>query len=283
MANPRIPGLSEAEMTKAFDKLNNYNRNKKSYKDVGCYLVVLPHEGYSKYSLWIYTPLLERRAVLFISELSEDFYISMRFVMSELWYSERCIFLVDYNQKRMQTHGDDLISFGKYRGHYLYEILRIDPSYINWLGCKFNARIPKQERMVKMSQAYMLFYMDRLKKKSTQPYRNSKFLGKKGDKIKSLSVKVLRVNPEDDPYLTKVEGNTPLFFVRQKIMSVDHNGNLVVFSIPAQFPSYESGKLSAMEKKYVPGEVLGIASARIAATYVSHNICFTRLNYVKME
>ncbi len=48
MANPRIPGLSEAEMTKAFDKLNNYNRNKKSYKDVGCYLVVLPHEGYSK-------------------------------------------------------------------------------------------------------------------------------------------------------------------------------------------------------------------------------------------
>ena len=157
MVNPRIPGLSEAEMTKAFDKLNNYNRNKKSYKDVGCYLVVLPHEGYSKYSLWIYTPLLERRAVLFISELSEDFYISMRFVTSELWYSERCIFLVDYNQKRMQTHGDDLISFGKYRGHYLYEILRIDPSYINWLGCKFNARIPKQERMVKMSQAYMLF------------------------------------------------------------------------------------------------------------------------------
>ena len=43
------------------------------------------------------------------------------------YYSKRCLILVDYNEKRMQSNGDDLIFFGKYRGHFLHEILKIDP------------------------------------------------------------------------------------------------------------------------------------------------------------
>ena len=58
----------------------------------------------------------------------------------------RPLSLVEYNAKRMQNKGDDIISFGKYHGHYLHEILRIDPGYLTWIAFKFTPRIPKQER-----------------------------------------------------------------------------------------------------------------------------------------
>ena len=155
MANPRIPGISEAEQQAIYAQLNTYNAPRASYKEAGCYLVVLPHEGHTAYSLWIYTPLLERRSILYIGDLTEDIYVSLRMVTSELWYANRRVLIVQYNEKRMATHGDDLMSGGKYRGHYLYEILRIDPSYVNWLACKFTARIPKQERMMRFWQQAM--------------------------------------------------------------------------------------------------------------------------------
>ena len=46
MANPIIPGIPEAEQGLLYQKLNEYNRGRTSYKDAGAYLVVLPHPGY---------------------------------------------------------------------------------------------------------------------------------------------------------------------------------------------------------------------------------------------
>ena len=43
---------------------------------------------------------------------------------------------------------------GKYRGHFLHEILKIDPAYLSWVAYKFTPKIPKQERFVKIAQAY---------------------------------------------------------------------------------------------------------------------------------
>ena len=85
--------------------------------------------------------------------MKPDIIQSLRIVTSELWYANRQILVTDYNEKRMSTHGDDLIAFGKYRGHFLYEILRIDPGYVNWIAFKYTPIIPKQERFVKMAQA----------------------------------------------------------------------------------------------------------------------------------
>lgn len=283
MAIPKIPGLTDAETAQLFTKLQTYNRTKASYKEAGCYLVVLPYEGHSKYSLWMYTPLLERRSILFISELDEDIYTSLRIVTSELWYARRCVLLVDYHEKRMSTHGDDLISFGKYRGHYLYEILRIDPAYINWIACKFTARIPKEERLVKMAQAYTQFYLDRLLKRRYQAQRQSRFLGKKGDKVQHLTLRVQQIRLEDDPYRTRILGGKEVFFVKQKLTAVDHEGNFVHLSVAPQYPSYTSGQLSALERAYRPGDILNIASARIAGTYERDGICYTRLNYIRFQ
>ena len=283
MANPRIPGIPEAEQQAIYDKLHTYNSTKASFKETGCYLVVLPHDGHPAYSLWIYTPLLERRSILYIGDLATDVYTALRLATSELWYANRRVLLVDYNAKRMATHGDDLMSFGKYRGHYLYEILRIDPGYVNWLACKFTARIPKQERMVRMAQAYMAYYMDRMLKRSHQPQRVSRYLGRKGDKLQGLVLKVWQVHLEDDPYKTRMDGNTALFFVTQKIVAFDREGNRVQLSFASKSPSYVSGQLSSLERSYRPGDLLHIASARIAATYERNGIRYTRLNYVKME
>ena len=68
MANPRLPNITEAEQELLYEKLNVYNQGKASYKEAGCYLVVLPREGHPDYSLWFYTPLLDRRCILFIED-----------------------------------------------------------------------------------------------------------------------------------------------------------------------------------------------------------------------
>lgn len=182
----------------------------------------------------------------------------------------------------MSTHGDDLIAFGKYRGHFLYEILRIDPGYVNWIAFKYTPAIPKQERFVKMAQAYNCVYLDKMLKKKYQLRPTSRFLGKKGDKLSNLTLKIIKVQVEDDPYRTHVIGTTPVFFVRQRLTAIDTSGNLVNLTFASGNPSHASGQLPSLEHAYRPGEVLHISSARIAATFESHGTQYTRLNYVKI-
>ena len=273
MANPRLPNITEAEQELLYEKLNVYNQGKASYKEAGCYLVVLPREGHPNYSLWFYTTLLDRQCI----------------VTSELWYANRQILVTDYNEKRMSTHGDDLIAFGKYRGHFLYEILRIDPGYVNWIAFKYTPIIPKQERFVKMAQAYNCVYLDKMLKKKYQPRPTSRFLGKKGDKLSNLTLKITKVRVEDDPYRTRVIGTTPVFFVRQRLTAIDASGNLVNLTFASGNPSHASGQLPSLEHAYpvsknpeLPLVMLHISSARIAATVESYGIQYTRLNYVKI-
>ena len=72
MANPRLPGISENEQALLYAKLNEYNRGRASFKEVGVYLVVLPRPGKPNYSLWLYSPLLEKQSILYIHDLSPD-------------------------------------------------------------------------------------------------------------------------------------------------------------------------------------------------------------------
>ncbi len=166
MANPRLPGISENEQALLYAKLNEYNRGRASFKEVGVYLVVLPRPGKPNYSLWLYSPLLEKQSILYIHDLSPDINESLRMASTMFYYSKRCIILVDYNEKRMQSNGDDLIFFGKYRGHFLHEILKIDPAYLSWVAYKFIPKIPKQERFVKIAQAYHSIHLDIMIRKS---------------------------------------------------------------------------------------------------------------------
>lgn len=60
MANPKLPGIPEAEQALLYAKLNEYNRGRMSYKEAGAYFVVLPRPGHPTYSVWVYSPHLKR-------------------------------------------------------------------------------------------------------------------------------------------------------------------------------------------------------------------------------
>lgn len=75
-------------------------------------------------------PLPERQSIFYIFDLSEDIHEALRMASTLCYYSPRPLSLVEYNAKRMQNKGDDIISFGKYHGHYLHEILRMNPGYL---------------------------------------------------------------------------------------------------------------------------------------------------------
>ena len=172
---------------------NEYNRGRTSYKSAGAYLVVLPRPDYPRYSLWVYSPLPERQSIFYIQDLSTDIHESLRVASSLCYYSPRCMLLVEYNAKRMQSKGDDIIAFGKYRGHFLHEIFRIDPSYVSWIAYKFTPRIPKQERFAEIARIYHSVHLDIQKRQARQKYSTSRFLGKEGDKVENLTLKVVQI------------------------------------------------------------------------------------------
>ena len=282
MANPKLPGISESEQALLYAKLNEYNRGRASFKEAGVYLVVLPRPGKPNYSLWLYSPLPEKQSILYIHDLSPDINESLRIASTMFYYSRRCLILMDYNEKRMQSNGDDLIFFGKYRGHFLHEILKVDPAYLSWIAYKFTPKIPKQERFVKIAQAYHSVHLDVMLRKSKEVRRKSRYLGEVNEKLTDLKLKVMRVRLEDDPYKTRVYGTTPQFFVKQILTLNDASGNLVTMSIPSKTPSTVSCTLSGIEHEYRPGEIIYVASARVSRLFESYGSTYTRLSNVKL-
>ena len=221
MANPKLPGIPEAEQALLYAKLNEYNRGRMSYKEAGAYFVVLPRPGHPTYSVWIYSPTLEKNRLLFIHELSADINESLRMASTLFFFSRRCLLIVEYNEKRMQSNGDDIISFGRYRGHYLHEILKVDPAYLSWIAYKYTPKIPKQERFVAIAQVYHSVHLDIMQRKARQKREAGRFLGNEGEKLEGLNLKVVRVRLEDDPYKTRVMGTSVQFFVRQIVTLTD--------------------------------------------------------------
>ena len=282
MANPKLPGISESEQALLYAKQNEYNRGRASFKEAGVYLVVLPRPGKPNYSLWLYSPLPEKQSILYIHDLSPDINESLRIASTMFYYSRRCLILMDYNEKRMQSNGDDLIFFGKYRGHFLHEILKVDPAYLSWIAYKFTPKIPKQERFVKIAQAYHSVHLDVMLRKSKEVRRKSRYLGEVNEKLTDLKLKVMRVRLEDDPYKTRVYGTTPQFFVKQILTLNDASGNLVTMSIPSKTPSAVSCTLSGIEHEYRPGEIIYVASARVSRLFESYGSQYTRLSNVKL-
>lgn len=280
MANPLIPGISQAEQDSLYSKLNIYNRGRASFKEVGAYFVVLPRPDYPQYTLWIYSPLPERQSIFYIRTLSADIHETLRMASTLCYYSSRCLLLVDYNAKRMQSKGDDIVSIGKYHGHFLHEVLMIDPAYLTWIAFKFLPRIPKQQRFVEIARIYHSVYLDFQKQQTSQRVVN-RFLGKEGDKVENLTLTVESIRIEDDPYKTQLKGTTPYFYVRQILKLKDASGNLVTFRVNARTASRESCQLPGVEHAFEVGETVHIASARIARTYSVGNNKYTRLNYVK--
>lgn len=283
MPNPRLPGIPENEEKLLYAKLNEYNRGRTSFKEAGTYLIVLPREGQPNYSLWIYSPEPERQSIWFIHDLSTDIYEALRMASTMFYFSRRCLLIVEYNFKRMQSNGDDIVSFGKYRGHYLHEILKVDPAYLSWMAYKYTPRIPKQERFVEIAKVYHSVHLDLMMRKAKEKQESGLFLGNIGEKVTDLILKVIRVRMEDDPYKTRVNGTTPLFYVRQIVTLTDPSGNRVTIRFTSKSPSRESCQLPATEYEYKVNDLVQIASARVARIYELNGVKYTRLSHVKLQ
>lgn len=282
MANPKIPHISEAEETLLYQKLNIYNQGRASYKEEGAYLIVLPQTDKVCYSLWMYSPIPDRQSILYICELTADIHESMRMASTLCYFSKRPLLVVPYNAKRMQSRGDDIIFFGKYRGHYLHEVLRIDPGYLAWIAYKFEPRIPKQERFVQIARVYHSVHLDIQRRKMATVSQNH-FIGQVGEKIQQLTLTVLDVRIEDNPYKTQYRNGQAIFYVRQLLRLKDATGNLITMRIQAKTGSWSSCQLPASEHAFQTGEIIHIASARVASTYMIGNNHYTRLSHVKFS
>ncbi len=284
MANPKLPGIPEDEQLLLYSKLSEYNRGRASFKEAGTYLVVLPRPKQPNYSLWFFSPTLEKQSILYIHDLSPDIHESLRIASTMLYYSRRCIAIVEYNDKHMQSSGEDIIAQGKYHGHYLHEILKIDPAYLAWLAYKFVPKIPKQERFVKMAETYYSIHLDLMLRRTRSTNKQTgRYMGNPGDKLKDLELKVVRVRLEDDPYKTKMKGTEAMFYVKQILTLADASGNLAVVHVAAKHHSAESGQLSALEHAYQPEEVVHIASASVLRTYENRDNKYTRLTHVRWK
>ena len=210
MANPIIPGIPQTEQDLLYSKLNAYNQGRASYKEVGAYLVVLPRPEHLQYTLWIYSPLPGRQSIFYICDLSTDIHETLRMASTLCFYSPRSLLLVEYNAKRMQSKGDDIISVGKYHGHFLHEILRIDPAYLTWIAFKFQPRIPKQERFVQIAKIYHSVHLD-IQRRKTYQTTGGRFWGRKAKKWRTVTLTVLSVRLEDNPYNDAAQRDHSLF------------------------------------------------------------------------
>ena len=63
-------------------------------------------------------------------------------------------------------YGDDIISFGNITGHYLHEILRMNPRLSHLDSFQVPPRIPKQERFAQIARIYHSVYIDILQRKA---------------------------------------------------------------------------------------------------------------------
>ncbi len=282
MANPLLKGIPLEEQERLYAKLDAYNRGRASYKEAGAFLVVLPRAGCPQHTLWIYSPLPGRQPIFFLCNLAPGIHESLRMASTMCYYSPRSLYLVEYNARRMQSRGDDLVPFGKYRGHYLHEVLAIDPPYLSWIAYKYTPRIAKQERLVQIARIYHSAWLDVQRRKVYQPPAG-RFLGKAGDRLEGLSLTVTHVRIEDNPYKTQLRNGKPFFYVRQQLRLKDASGNRVALTVNARTASRHSCVPPSTEHAYRVGEAIKIASARVSRTYMVGNTPYTRLNYVKFE
>ena len=89
--------------------------------------------------------------------------------------------------KDSPDNGDDIISFGKYRGYHLHDIYTIDPRYVVWIADKYEPHVKSEMRFKELAVTYSKIYLDlQTRKKYKMPV--SRFVGTPGEKLSDLKV-----------------------------------------------------------------------------------------------
>lgn len=261
------------------DKLNQFNEGRDEEK--GVYYILLPNEKTAYYTLWFYNPAAEYHPNVFLSTMDVNVINSVEKAMKTVANSFAKL-TIRLRLDSISHNADDVVSFGKYRGHRLFEVTLIDPKYVAWIANKYEARTQSERRFKELAATYSRVHQD-LHTSQAQKIPASRFVGTVDEKLRDLHLTVRRVKTEDNPYKTRLIRGIPHFYVDQKIIAADESGNLFFFTIRATDRSLESGKLSNSDHPYRAGEKMHIRSAKVIKHYTSRNVRYTKLGYVKME
>lgn len=259
------------------DKLNLFNEGRKP--DKGVYYIVMPDSKTAYYTLWFFNPSAVHHPYIRLNNLDLDAINSvnkaMRIVVNS-YYSLKITSRIESSP----DNGDDIITFGKYRGYHLQDVYSIDPKYVCWIADKYEAHVKSEQRFKEMSVTYRLVYLD-LRTPRIYKLPISQHIGTPGDKLTGLRLTIVRVRLEDDPYKTCVQKGTPCFYVDQLITASDEAGNLFFLSVKATDRSLASNTLSYSAHPYKVGEKLEISSAKVLKHMISRNVKYTKLGYVR--
>ena len=178
--------------------------------------------------------------------------------------------------KDSPDNGDDIISFGKYRGYHLHDIYTIDPRYVVWIADKYEPHVKSEMRFKELAVTYSKIYLDlQTRKKYKMPV--SRFVGTPGEKLSDLKLTITKVRIEDDSYKTQIIRGTEYFYVDQLLTAVDIAGNYFLLRIKAKDRSLTTQTLPPGAHAFQVGEKLTLTSAKVLKHIESRTIKYTRI------
>lgn len=269
-------GMS-AEIEKiVINKLDTFNQGRQTDKEK--YYIVLPNTKTAYYTLWFYDPAATYHPTIYLTYLDLNVISSVNKALNLVINSFLPLFII----REIETYlgnGDNILTFGKYRGYYIHDIYMIDPQYIIWIANKFNARTKNEFRFKELATMYKKVFLD-LHTKKKYKIKMSQFVGVVGEKLTDLTLMITKVRLEDDFYKTKIVHGTEYFYVDQLLTAIDSSGNLFLIRIKAKDRSLTTLTLAAGTHEYRVGEQLRVSSAKVLKQIEIHNIKYTRLGYI---
>lgn len=260
------------------EKLNTFNGSKSA--DKGRYFILLPTEKTVYYTLWFFNPEAMFNPYIYLSLLDMNAIGSVSKAIKMIANSFYPL-SISNDSNISFSNGDDIITFGKYRRHHLVDIYTIDPKYILWIADKYEAHVKSEQRFKELAVSYSRIYLDlNTRRKYKAPV--SQYIGTPGEKLTALSLTIIRIRLEDNPYKTKIVGGMEYFYVDQLLTAVDTAGNLFVLTLKATDRSLTSHTLALNDRKYKTGDKINLTSAKVMKHFESHKIKYTRLGYVKI-
>ena len=135
---------------------------------------------------------------------------------------------------------------------------------------------PEKKKLLKLKETAQCFAVvhTELSPPRRPAYRSpSRYVGEKGKKLEALRLKILYVKQQVDTY-------KPDFYIDQRILAADSQGNRYTFTEKAAGRSQTPKALSCFSRQLSPGMEITL-SARVMGHYESQGVKYTRLGYVK--
>lgn len=272
-------GITDEIQKIILEELSRFNRGRKS--DQGRYYILLPNKKSIYYTLWFYDPAATYHSFIYLSNLDISAIGSVNKAIRMVQNSFLPLGIIREIESLMHN-GDDILTFGKYRGLHLQEIYTIDPKYIVWIADKFEPRVKSEFRFKELATLYSKVYLD-LQTRRRFKVPVSRHVGAVGEKLGGLNLTIVKVRVEDDAYKTRVVNGVIHFYVDQLLTAVDTAGNLFLFTVKAKDRSLASQVLPPGSHAFSKGEKVVIASAKVMKHLELHSIKYTKLGYVKLN